>query len=134
MLSVWIAWDRLLEWFWRPRAVRPGGILRYRRADHWGRRLTLKDRTVVARGDPVLELHFDTGKDLGVWSIASSLPAVLAPLVGSLVIGGGTAIGISTEATYRSVFALAGVFLLLGAAFVLRVRETHPARLTAATT
>ena len=65
------------------------------------------------------------GKDLGVWSIASNLPAVLAPLVGSLVIGSGSALGISTEAAYRSVFALAGVFLLLGALFVLKVQETQ---------
>ena len=67
------------------------------------------------------------GKDLGVWSIASNLPAVLAPLVGSLVIGGGSVIGISTEAAYRSVFGLAAVFLLLGALFVLKVQETQRA-------
>ena len=69
------------------------------------------------------------GKDLGVWSIASNLPAVLAPLVGSLVIGGGTALGISTEAAYRSVFALAAGFLMLGALFVFKVQETQPRRL-----
>jgi MFS family permease len=63
------------------------------------------------------------GKDLGVWSIASNLPAVLAPLVGSLVIGGGTALGMSTEAAYRSVFALAGGFLMLGALFVFKVQQ-----------
>ena len=66
------------------------------------------------------------GKDLGVWSIASNLPAVLAPLVGGVVIGGGSAVGIGTEAGYRSVFALAGVFLLLGAVFVLKVQERQP--------
>ncbi len=65
------------------------------------------------------------GKDLGVWSIASNLPAVLAPLVGSLVIGGGTVLGISTEASYRSVFALAAGFLMLGALFVLKVQESQ---------
>jgi MFS family permease len=67
------------------------------------------------------------GKDLGVWSIASNLPAVLAPLVGSLLIGGASVLGISTEAAYRSVFALAGVFLLLGALFVMKVQETQRA-------
>jgi len=66
------------------------------------------------------------GKDLGIWSIASNLPAVLAPLVGSLVIGGGTALGMTAEAAYRSVFALAAGFLLLGALFVFRVQETLP--------
>ncbi len=69
------------------------------------------------------------GKDLGIWSIASNLPAVLAPLVGSLVIGGGTALGASTEAAYRSVFALAAGFLMLGAFFVFKVQETQPRRL-----
>lgn len=64
------------------------------------------------------------GKDLGVWSIASNLPALLAPLVGSVVIAGGIAIGINTEAAYRSVFALAAVFLMLGALFVLKVQES----------
>ena len=66
------------------------------------------------------------GKDLGIWSIASNLPAVLAPLVGSLVIGGGTVLGMRAEAAYRSVFALAAGFLLLGALFVFRVQETLP--------
>lgn len=67
------------------------------------------------------------GKDLGVWSIATSLPAVLAPLVGSLVIGGGSALGLSPEAGYRAVFGLAGLFLLLGAVFVTKVREVRTA-------
>jgi len=59
VLTIWIVWDHVLEWFWRPRAVRSGGLLRYRRAHHWGPRLMLKDGTVVSRGDAVLELHFD---------------------------------------------------------------------------
>jgi MFS family permease len=73
------------------------------------------------------------GKDLGVWSIASNLPAVLAPLVGSLVIGGGTALGISIEGAYRSVFALAAGFLMLGALFVFKVQEAQRASLHPAT-
>jgi MFS family permease len=69
------------------------------------------------------------GKDLGVWSIASNLPAVLAPLVGSVVIGGGAALGLSTEAAYRSVFALAAGFLMLGGLFVFRVQGAQPHQL-----
>ncbi len=66
------------------------------------------------------------GKDLGLWSMASTLPGVLAPLVGSLVIFvaahfGGIALG------YRTVFGLAALFLLLGALFVLKVRESRRA-------
>lgn len=63
------------------------------------------------------------GKDMGVWSIASNLPAVVAPVLGSAIIGGASALGIATALAYRSVFALAALFFLLGAAFVLRVRE-----------
>jgi len=72
------------------------------------------------------------GKDLGVWSIASNLPAVLAPLLGSAVIGGASEAGIPISAAYRAVFALAGIFLLLGALFVLKVRESRAPRLQTA--
>jgi YkoP-like protein len=61
VLSIWIAWNRVLEWIWRPQALRPGGILRYRLAHHWGRPLTLKDGTDIAFGNRVVELHFDNG-------------------------------------------------------------------------
>jgi MFS family permease len=62
------------------------------------------------------------GKDLGLWSIASNLPAVVAPLVGALVIAVANMFG-ETALGYRLVFGLAAFFLLLGAVFVLRVRE-----------
>ena len=65
------------------------------------------------------------GKDLGVWSIASNLPAVLAPLLGSAIIGGAGGAGVSTSIAYRAVFAVAGIFLLLGAVFVFKVQETR---------
>ena len=73
-----------------------------------------------------LPSHRDAGKDLGLWAMSSTLPAVLAPVLGSAVIflagvAGQTALG------YRAVFALATLFLLLGALFVLKVRERrHP--------
>jgi MFS family permease len=62
------------------------------------------------------------GKDLGLWSIASNLPSVIAPLLGSIVITlvdarAGSSLG------YRLVFALAVCFFVLGALFVLRIRE-----------
>jgi MFS family permease len=60
------------------------------------------------------------GKDLGLWSIASTAPSILAPLLGSIVIeltAGQLTLG------YRLVFALAVFFFLLGAAFVFRIRE-----------
>ncbi len=77
-----------------------------------------------------LPTRHDAGKDLGLWSMSSTLPAVLAPVLGSAVIflaglAGQTALG------YRAVFGLATIFLFLGALFVLKVREQrHPHAVT----
>lgn len=65
----------------------------------------------------------EAGKDLGIWSMASTLPAVLAPTLGSLVIVGAAHFG-ATALGYRAVFALATLFLIVGGIFVLKVRET----------
>jgi MFS family permease len=62
------------------------------------------------------------GRDMGVWSIASTLPMVLAPLLGGLVIATFSARH-ATPLGYRAVFALATILMLFGAAFVLRIRE-----------
>ena len=62
------------------------------------------------------------GKDLGLWTIASTLPAIIAPLLGSMVIALAGAYQ-QTALGYRLVFALAVIFLLAGALLVLRVRE-----------
>jgi MFS family permease len=64
------------------------------------------------------------GKDLGLWSIASTLPAILAPLLGALVIGLAAVLG-QTALGYRAVFGLAVLFFLLGTVFVLKVREAR---------
>lgn len=59
VLSIWILWDRVLEWWWHPREVQPNGFLRYRLTRHSGRTISLCDGTVIRRGDALLELHFD---------------------------------------------------------------------------
>ncbi len=64
------------------------------------------------------------GRDMGLWSLASNLPALLAPLLGGAVIKLGDAAG-QIDLGYRAVFALAAVFLVLGAVFVLGVHEEH---------
>jgi MFS family permease len=65
------------------------------------------------------------GKDMGIWSIASTLPAVVAPLVGSVAIGLAARAG-QTALGYRMVFALALLSLLAGAGCILFVRESTP--------
>ena len=59
VLSVWIVWDRFLEWRWKPRLIRPDGVLRYRLMRHQGHPVTLRDGTVGAPGDLLAEMHFD---------------------------------------------------------------------------
>ncbi|HZR40724.1 MAG TPA: MFS transporter [Ktedonobacteraceae bacterium] len=72
------------------------------------------------------------GKDLGLWNASSTLPTVIAPLLGSAIIllepYGSTALG------YRLVFASATFFLLLAAIGVLFVRERKENYLSAVPT
>lgn len=75
----------------------------------------------------VLPSPRSAGKDMGLWSMASNLPAIVAPLLGGGVIAVAAALGV-TAAGYRAVFALAAIFMLAGAAFILLVRETVGAR------
>jgi MFS family permease len=63
------------------------------------------------------------GKDMGIWSIASNLPSVLAPLMGGPVIAIAAAYG-ARALGYRLVFALADLFFVLGAICVLFVRDS----------
>ncbi len=62
------------------------------------------------------------GRDLGLWSMASTLPSVIAPVLGSGVIVLASMLG-QTAFGYRGIFAVATIFLALGAGFVLKVRE-----------
>jgi MFS family permease len=64
----------------------------------------------------------EAGKDLGLWNIASTVPGVLAPLLGSLIIATTDLFGLTAQG-YRVVFGAAAFFLLLGAASVVKVRE-----------
>jgi len=67
----------------------------------------------------------DVGKDMGIWSAATTLPAILAPALGAAVIAL-AAVYADTAFGYRLVFGLATVFLLLGALCVSFIREERP--------
>lgn len=62
------------------------------------------------------------GKDLGLWNASATLPAIAAPLLGSIIIYMMHAYG-TTALGYRLIFATATLFLLLAAVFILFVRE-----------
>jgi MFS family permease len=67
------------------------------------------------------------GRDLGLWSLASTLPGVAAPALGAALIGAGAAVG-HTAAGYQAVFVAACVSFLLGAVAVLGIREEAAGR------
>ena len=62
------------------------------------------------------------GKDMGIWSMATTLPAIIAPFVGAVVLNIAGAAG-NTPLGYRVVFTLAVGLLLVGAVCVLLVRN-----------
>lgn len=62
------------------------------------------------------------GKDLGLWNASATLPAIIAPLVGGIIILIASSFG-QTQFGYRLIFALAAVVLIAAAFLVLKVRE-----------
>jgi MFS family permease len=62
------------------------------------------------------------GKDMGIWSIASNLPTVIAPVIGSAIIVALSAFN-ETALGYRLVFAVAALAFIIATAFIIKVRE-----------
>ncbi|HXR66417.1 MAG TPA: MFS transporter, partial [Ktedonobacteraceae bacterium] len=64
----------------------------------------------------------EAGKDLGLWSASNTLPAILAPLLGGIIIT--IADGYhAVDLGYRAIFLLASLFLIVAAICILFVRE-----------
>ncbi len=69
-----------------------------------------------------LPVQANAGKDLGIWSMASTLPTILAPALGGALIALVDQLYHDTAVGYRSIFALAAISLALGAVFVSFIR------------
>ena len=65
------------------------------------------------------------GKDFALWGSSTNLSSILAPAMGSFIIYL-VAIHAPTALGYRLVFAVATLFLLAGAVFVLKIRVQAP--------
>lgn len=74
-----------------------------------------------------LPSRLSAGRDLGIWSLASTVPGIAAPAVGGLVVSAGASFG-SVTGGYQAVFALAAVLFAAGTVAVLRVPELRPGR------
>jgi MFS family permease len=72
-----------------------------------------------------LPSRLSAGRDLGVWSLASTVPGIAAPAIGGLVVSAGAGLG-SVTAGYQAVFALAAILFAAGTIAVLRVPELRP--------
>lgn len=64
----------------------------------------------------------EAGEVLGVWNASMNLPAIIAPLLGGLVIHVMNGFG-QVELGYRIIFLIASIFLIVAAISVLFVRE-----------
>ncbi|HEY7356412.1 MAG TPA: MFS transporter [Ktedonobacterales bacterium] len=64
------------------------------------------------------------GKDMGIWSVASNLPTVIAPVIGSAMIVALTAFN-ETALGYRLVFAVAALAFIIATVFIVKVRIPH---------
>ena len=66
------------------------------------------------------------GKDMGIWSVASNLPTVIAPVIGSVIIVAFSDFH-ETALGYRLVFAVAALAFIIATVFIVKVRLQRPA-------
>ncbi|HZU66378.1 MAG TPA: MFS transporter [Ktedonobacteraceae bacterium] len=66
----------------------------------------------------------EAGKDLGLWSASATIPAILAPLFGGIILTIANHFN-ALDIGYRTIFFIAALFLIVAAICVLFVRENR---------
>ncbi len=66
----------------------------------------------------------EAGKDLGLWSASTTLPAIFAPLLGGVILTIANHFN-ALDLGYRAIFFIASLFLIVAAICVLFVRENR---------
>jgi len=59
VLSLWLGWERITDWWWKLRTLHPSGLFRYRVVTYRGQPLSLGDGCILHRGDRIIDLHLD---------------------------------------------------------------------------
>jgi MFS family permease len=67
----------------------------------------------------------EAGKDLGLWSASATIPAIVAPLLGGIILTITNHFQ-AIDVGYRVIFLVASFFLIIAAICVLFVREKRP--------
>jgi MFS family permease len=67
----------------------------------------------------------EAGKDLGLWSASATIPAIVAPLLGGIILTIADHFQ-AIDVGYRVIFLVASFFLIIAAICVLFVREKRP--------
>ncbi len=76
-LSLWQRWEPIAMRLWRVRPVRSGSLLQFGASPYRGEAASLRDGTLVRKGDRILHLHFDNRLFAGIAGPGLSRPWAL---------------------------------------------------------
>ncbi|AZN40273.1 polysaccharide deacetylase family protein [Paenibacillus albus] len=81
IIACWMGWERLFHVLFRVKSGGEGAIFHYRIIPYGGKTIELTDGRRIEPKDPVVELHFDNEKLLGMMSESKSMMHVAIRLI-----------------------------------------------------